>query len=113
MRNDKALFMPRDSIVKHGGIVVLVGRHEMVLVKLDRHPHSRSYHFSKKLHVAKDPLVTDGRDPKISLEQGMKAKKEELNGGKEVVTRRPQSTTSQQRKRETQRDELGVLGRVG
>jgi hypothetical protein len=54
MRDDERLFVTRDCLVEHGGVVILVWRHEVVL--------------AKELHVAKHPLVAHGRNAKVALE---------------------------------------------
>lgn len=51
----------------------------MVLVELDRHADPGSNHFSQQLHVAEHPLVADGSDPEVSLEQGVQPVQEELD----------------------------------
>ena len=52
---------------------------KMILMKFDRHPDSWSDDLSQQLHVGEDPFVTNGRDPEVSLEEGVKAVQEKLD----------------------------------
>ncbi len=85
MRDDEILLVAGNGLVEDMWIIVFVRRSEMILMKFDRHPDSGRDNFPQQLHVSEDPLVTDGRDPEVTLEECVKAVQEKLNCKKNVA----------------------------
>ena len=79
VRYHEILFVTGNSLIENMRVVVLVRRGKMILMKFDRHPDSWSDDLSQQLHVGEDPFVTNGRDPEVSLEEGVKAVQEKLD----------------------------------
>ena len=68
MGDDQVFLVLRDGIVERGGVVVLVGGDEVVLVQLDRHPDPGCHNLPEQLHVAEDPFVPYRSYSEVTLE---------------------------------------------
>ena len=74
MGDDQVFLVLRDGVVERGGVVVLVGGDEVVLVQLDRHPHPGRHNLPEQLHVAENPLVAYRSYSEVTLQNERKSK---------------------------------------
>jgi len=113
MRDDEILLMPGNGLEEHVRVVVFVRRGEVILMKFHRHPDARRHDLPQEIHVGEHPLVADGRDPEVPLEESVEAVEEELDGSEEVVRRRAEGATPQEAEREAEGNEGGVFPVIG
>ena len=72
MGDDQVFLVLRDGVVERGGVIVLVGGDEVVLVQLDRHPDPGRHNLPEQFHVAENPLVAYRSYSEVTLQKNKK-----------------------------------------